>query len=761
MLCVEAHKDLQADCRTEGELATSSNVEPNTLGAELAVVSDSPVKAVMSASLETAGARMNPNQGPVNISLPDASLETTVIRIYLRHTDEGLQLAGVEGCRLLTTLDKDNSADDQFDPILTDVGMELPVQPGYDDPLYSALHNEAMGDDVLKKVSDAVGGRFLYLSDDDKDTAYGYKKLRGGEVLLDIHGTLSPTQYDTVAMEKTQPVDVVDVDDLCPEMNIPSTVIDADISSLSSFPVGLEHVVAASTRAGVPIVLGLSSVGSGEVVARPGFPRDGRAVLEDIICSRLPLTIIVVRLPSHSLQVSVKDIVTLVDRSGELNDEVVNFYMAMLLDDCGRTAATMKTYTFNSFFASSLLLRGLAAILRWAKDVDLLSHDLVLAPVHKDGEHWSLFAIDFSRRVLEIYDSFSCSSSKDFFYSALLDKTVKFFSTVAGAAGDGRTFDHFAREVSVKGVPRQHDGASCGVFMLMFASCLARGLRPPFGFSHRHISSIRARLALAICDVGRDFIELSLCLAEVRVAWTRDESNYPRSERLELLLIQAWRTEVEGDLLGFLFGAVRPSCRRLLTQELTVPIAQLADHLDVSIVSQVDPRLVPHVTLRTLLPYLQWSAWMEGLPSRIPPSRLDYLDPRDIVDPAFYRTSYEDELEEIILEELVEESSEEEEENLNEDEGESAQQQEGDEDELLQTESEEEAEEEDSEQGSGDDNDEEQADEDPQLEIALVADLPISNDPTLDPEPPQPDDGHVAHVAGPSARRPPSPPRRR
>ncbi|GBG82650.1 hypothetical protein CBR_g35015 [Chara braunii] len=96
-----------------------------------------------------------------------------------------------------------------------------------------------------------------------------------------------------------------------------------------------------------------------------------------------------------------------------------------------------------------------------------------------------------------------------------------------------------------------------------------------------------------------------------------------------------------------------------------------------------------------------------------------------------------------------EESSEEVEESLIEDEGEPTQQREGDEDELLQTESEEEAEEEDNEQGSGDDNDEEHADEDPQLEIAPVADLPISNDPTLHLEPPRPDDGHVAQMVGP------------
>ncbi|GBG88740.1 hypothetical protein CBR_g48270 [Chara braunii] len=196
MLCMEVHKELQADCPIEGELATSFNVEPRTLGAEflvmvrteLAVLSDSPVKADTSSSLETAVARKNPNQGPVSMSLPDAALETIVIRIHSRHTDEGL-----DDCRLPTTLDKDDSADDRIDPTLGDVRMEQPIQPAYDDPLYSGLHDKAMGEDVLKKSSDAVGDRFLYLSDDDKDTAHKDKKLRGGEVLLDIHGTLSTT----------------------------------------------------------------------------------------------------------------------------------------------------------------------------------------------------------------------------------------------------------------------------------------------------------------------------------------------------------------------------------------------------------------------------------------------------------------------------------------------------------------------------------------------------------------------------------------
>ncbi|GBG81117.1 hypothetical protein CBR_g31793 [Chara braunii] len=252
---------------------------------------------------------------------------------------------------------------------------------------------------------------------------------------------------------------------------------------------------------------------------------------------------------------------------------------------------------------------------------------------------------------------------------------------------------------------------------------------------HPRLSFCINPLAVPLLDPSQwdawrgDFIEHSLCLTEVRVTWTRDENNYLRSERLELLLIQAWRTEVEGDLLGFLFGAVRPGCRRLLTQELTIMIAQLADDLDVSITSQDDARLVPHITSRTLLPYLQWSACVEGFPSRIPPSRLDYLDPRDILDPAFYRPPYENELDEIVREELAEESSEEEE-DQNEGEGEPAEQGESEEDE--ENEGEEGTGEESSEQGSGDESTTTTA---PAGDCA-GADRKISNDPTIDPEPP-------------------------
>ncbi|GBG60450.1 hypothetical protein CBR_g5624 [Chara braunii] len=123
------------------------------------------------------------------------------------------------------------------------------------------------------------------------------------------------------------------------------------------------------------------------------------------------------------------------------------------------------------------------------------------------------------------------------------------------------------------------------------------------------------------------------------------------------MIIQAWRTDVEGDLLGFLFGSVRPGHRQLIVQELTVPLAQLADDLPLEIVSHSDESPVPHVLTRTLTSYLQWSACLEE------PG--NYLDSREITDLAFFQDRAASEDEEIAIEE---ESVDEEEEAAEEDE---------------------------------------------------------------------------------------------
>ncbi|GBG66884.1 hypothetical protein CBR_g72639 [Chara braunii] len=157
------------------------------------------------------------------------------------------------------------------------------------------------------------------------------------------------------------------------------------------------------------------------------------------------------------------------------------------------------------------------------------------------------------------------------------------------------------------------------------------------------------------------FNELSFCLARVQVTRTQTSEHPAWIENLELLIIQAWRTNVEGDLLGFLFGSVRPGRRQLIAQELIAPIVQLADDLSPDIYSQSDDSPAPYVLERSLDPYLQWTACLEEPRDEDTlPSRQEYLKPYDIIPHAFYPKAEEvviDDDEENNDEETLEEGS--------------------------------------------------------------------------------------------------------
>ncbi|GBG58699.1 hypothetical protein CBR_g100 [Chara braunii] len=268
-----------------------------------------------------------------------------------------------------------------------------------------------------------------------------------------------------------------------------------------------------------------------------------------------------------------------------------------------------------------------------------------------------------------------------------------------------------------------------------------------------------------------------MCLVGVRLTWTRDEEHLAWVEYMELLIIKAWRTEVEGNLRRFLFGSVRPDHHQLIVQELTVPLAQLVDDLPLDIVSQSDESPVSHVLTRTLTPYLQWSACLEESGSgRDQPSQRGYLDPRKIIDLAFFQDRTVSENEELAIEEEVEEeegAAEEEEEETPE-EGSYSEHSEGEQSEDEEEEEEDEEEEElELEKSEWKISAEEVKRMDAQtedleaackreeivagkrqLEFARGANLPISDDPGKDPKPPKPEDGDpAAETSSAPARR--------
>ncbi|GBG69597.1 hypothetical protein CBR_g4427 [Chara braunii] len=204
----------------------------------------------------------------------------------------------------------------------------------------------------------------------------------------------------------------------------------------------------------------------------------------------------------------------------------------------------------------------------------------------------------------------------------------------------------------------------------------------------------------------------------------------------------------EISFLGYVVtrGGLRPDSRKVAAvKDAPIPtlLTQLVDDLPLDIVSQCDESPVPRVLSRTLTPYLEWSVCLEEQgDNNNPSSQREYLDPRRIIDLAFFqpRTASEDEgltLEEEEEEGVKEGDEEEEEESEWETLGEEA--------ECTETK------EEDPEAAR---RREEIAVEKQPLEFASGVDLAIPNDPAKDPEPPKNDDGNLAaEISSAAARR--------
>ncbi|GBG77285.1 hypothetical protein CBR_g23614 [Chara braunii] len=112
-----------------------------------------------------------------------------------------------------------------------------------------------------------------------------------------------------------------------------------------------------------------------------------------------------------------------------------------------------------------------------------------------------------------------------------------------------------------------------------------------------------------------DYIELTFCLLEIKFRWSEaapfGEGPEHPEDSVELLIIQAWRTAEQGDLLGFVYGKVEEGNLTLITDELLVFLTQLVDDLPLDILSRNDEQPGTHVLSRTLEPHLVWSTCTE------------------------------------------------------------------------------------------------------------------------------------------------------
>ncbi|GBG58772.1 hypothetical protein CBR_g172 [Chara braunii] len=137
-----------------------------------------------------------------------------------------------------------------------------------------------------------------------------------------------------------------------------------------------------------------------------------------------------------------------------------------------------------------------------------------------------------------------------------------------------------------------------------------------------------------------DYIELAFCLLEIEFRWSEaapfgQGPEHPE-DNVELLIIQAWRTAEQGDLLGFVFGKVEEGNLTLITDELLVFLTQLVDDLPLDILSRSDEQSDSHVLSRTLETYLVWSTCTEiDEDNCLYPSQALYLE-IDVTDLTFW-----------------------------------------------------------------------------------------------------------------------------
>ncbi|KAJ3507661.1 hypothetical protein NLJ89_g6179 [Agrocybe chaxingu] len=203
-------------------------------------------------------------------------------------------------------------------------------------------------------------------------------------------------------------------------------------------------------------------------------------------------------------QVSDQDISRL--RPGQwLNDEIINFYGAMIL---ARSEASKENpnsskkpskepwniHYFSSFFWAKLVKEGYdkGRLAKWTKKIDIFSKDMVIFPVNHGNAHWTTAAINFRKKRLESYDSMGMAKEAVF-------KHLRAYLDAEHANKKSKPFDWTGWQTSAPAdTPQQENGYDCGVFTCHFLEALSRG-EESFAFTQKDMPYLRRRM---IWEIG-------------------------------------------------------------------------------------------------------------------------------------------------------------------------------------------------------------------------------------------------------------------
>jgi Ulp1 family protease len=138
----------------------------------------------------------------------------------------------------------------------------------------------------------------------------------------------------------------------------------------------------------------------------------------------------IVLVERFNVKITVEVAACLKDRTW-LNDEVINFYFALLQERNVRQIESgervPKCVFLNSFFYTKLSEKGYNydGVRRWTKrkKIDIFEQDVVFFPVNLQNVHWCMGVINLAEKRIEYFDSMNGRSSQ--FFEVMLDFVLR------------------------------------------------------------------------------------------------------------------------------------------------------------------------------------------------------------------------------------------------------------------------------------------------------------------------------------------------
>ncbi|XP_048202964.1 sentrin-specific protease 2 isoform X1 [Perognathus longimembris pacificus] len=173
-----------------------------------------------------------------------------------------------------------------------------------------------------------------------------------------------------------------------------------------------------------------------------------------------------------------------------LNDEVINFYMNLLVER-NKKQGYPALHAFSTFFYPKLKSGGYQAVKRWTKGVNLFEQELILVPIHRKV-HWSLVVMDLRKKCLKYLDSMGQKGSK--ICEILLQYLQDESKTKRNVDLNLLEWTHYSMKSHE--IPQQLNGSDCGMFTCKYADYISRD--KPITFTQHQMPLFRKKMVWEI-----------------------------------------------------------------------------------------------------------------------------------------------------------------------------------------------------------------------------------------------------------------------